>query len=128
MRDRKSQRGIGRRAHARAAMLPLCAALVAVIAVRAGSTRVASAQERPNDNAVALDLPASGEVRIENQRGGVTLEVWGEDYLSVAYVPEGAARAGDQPSPVRLERADNVLSVTIPRETNAGSTTARATT
>jgi VWFA-related protein len=129
MQERRVRRKINRRALARAALLSLCAALFVLIAARARVTRVASAQDRASDgNAVTLDLPASGEVRIENQRGGVTLEVWGEDYLSVAYASGGAARAGDKTSPVRIERADNILSITIPRATSAVSTTTRAAT
>jgi VWFA-related protein len=81
------------------------------------------------DNFVSVELPATNEVRIENQRGGVTLEVWNETYLAVATVADGAQLPADAESPVRLDRGDALLSITVPRETTPHiATPARAQT
>lgn len=78
-------------------------------------------------NFVNLALPASGEVRVENQRGGVKLEVWGEEYLAVAILSGGALIPSDSKSPLRLERAESLLTITVPRVAARPKTSRRAT-
>ena len=68
---------------------------------------------------LTLALPAGGEVLIENRRGGVSVEVWGEDYMALAAEPAGAASAGPSKRgarrklPVSIERTDSTLSIKV---------------
>jgi VWFA-related protein len=95
----------------------LCAALLALALASWSSppTNVA-AQGAGDDGFVTVDLPASNEVRVENQRGGVEVEVWGEKYLAVAALSGGAPLSPSGDSPVNLDRADALLKITVPRE------------
>jgi Ca-activated chloride channel family protein len=114
MRERAS------RNRTRQCALP-CAALLALIALVAWCATFARAswtQHAGDGDSVTLDLPANGEVRIENERGSVVLEVWNEDSLSVSYINGDAATRAGQTSPIKLDRADNLLSITIPRVTD----------
>ncbi|HEX7177560.1 MAG TPA: VWA domain-containing protein [Pyrinomonadaceae bacterium] len=80
---------------------------------------------------VSFAPPASGEVRVENQRGGVDVEVWDEAFVGVASSgvvvgEQKGRRVGRrrQPSsPVRVERSETLLSIHVPR---AAGTTASA--
>jgi VWFA-related protein len=68
-----------------------------------------------SDAGVRADLPPGGEVSIVNPRGSITIEVWGETYVSVA-----AAIKGVKPkrSPVSIKRTEQLLSISVsPRET-----------
>ncbi len=47
----------------------------------------------PSADSIRITLPPSGEVRIENRRGGVRVEVWAEDYITYAVEGEQTARA-----------------------------------
>jgi VWFA-related protein len=65
------------------------------------------------DEGVRVDLPASGALRIENWRGGVKIEVWGERNVSVT-----ASVDGVQPksSPVVIERTEKLLKIGVARQ------------
>jgi VWFA-related protein len=89
------------------------AALFALAAACAAAARVSTRQTAGGDDFVTVDLPATNEVRIENQRGGVDLEVWGEKYLAVASLSEDSSPAVSNESPVRLDRGDNLLTVSV---------------
>ncbi|MFL6227859.1 MAG: VWA domain-containing protein [Pyrinomonadaceae bacterium] len=94
----------------------LCVALCALVATSLSASRArVAAQGAGDDGFVTVDLPASREVRVENQRGGVTLEVWGEKYLAVAALSgdEPVSPAGD--SPINLERGEDLLKITVAR-------------
>ncbi|MFN2595794.1 MAG: VWA domain-containing protein [Pyrinomonadaceae bacterium] len=97
----------------------LFATLFALAATLAPSRRARGAGARTTDAAqagfVSVELPATNEVRIENRRGGVLLEVWGENYLAVATADaDGAPLPADAGSPVRLDRGDRLLNITVP--------------
>ena len=73
---------------------------------------------------VSFDLPASGEVRVENGRGGIEIEVWDEKYLAVAAsVAEGRAPRNSSPrkSPLRIERSERLLVIDVARVTAANA-------
>jgi VWFA-related protein len=89
------------------------AALFALAVACAAAARVSTRQNTGDDNFVTVDLPATNEVRIENQRGGVELEVWGEKYLAVASLTEGASTPSSGESPVRLDKGENLLTVGV---------------
>ena len=105
----------------------LLAALVAFVVCLPpvfGGARVFRQQQTSVETAgfVSLALPASGEVRVENQRGPVELEVWDEGFVGVASVGGEAAagkRSNARRSPVQIEKTDRLLSILVPRSTVA---------
>ncbi len=58
-----------------------------------------------------FELPANGNLRVENLRGGVIAEVWNENYVSVAAV--GGEQATKLPAVV--ERGEGLLSIRLAR-------------
>jgi VWFA-related protein len=90
----------------------ICAAilLAPVMIVRATQ----SAQEDESLSAeVRADLPANGELRVENLRGGVSVEVWNEKYVSLKAMIKGAA---PEVSLVRMARTNELLNVSVALE------------
>ena len=69
---------------------------------------------------VRLALPASGEVLVENRRGGVQVEVWGGEQVALAAVVKSKTRAARQRLPVNIERGD-ALTIKVERATLANS-------
>jgi len=99
------------------------------------SAAIAHTQRPASDPAgfVSLAAPASGEVRVENRRGRVDVEVWDEAFVGVASSGGAAAvgqkggRAGRRQkpsSPFRVERSETLLSINVARP--AGATAAAA--
>lgn len=65
-----------------------------------------------------FELPANGNLRVENARGGVIVEVWDEKYLSLAAVGDSGAAIR---SPAIIQTSDSLVSVRVPRGTaNSG--------
>lgn len=64
------------------------------------------------DEGVRADLPLGGELRVENRRGDIQIEVWSEKHVSVSATVEGL-----QPrrSPVIIERTEALLSIGVVR-------------
>ena len=72
---------------------------------------LAQASGFQGEQGIRIDVPADGQVRIENQFGSVRAEVWTERYVLVS-----ATIAGDRSfrrSPVVIENRDGVLLVSI---------------
>jgi VWFA-related protein len=65
---------------------------------------------------VRLALPTSGEVLVENRRGGVQVEVWGGDQVALAAVVKSTTRAARQRLPLNIERGDT-LTIKVERAT-----------
>jgi VWFA-related protein len=63
---------------------------------------------------VRADLPAGGELRIENKRGSVTIEVWNEKQVSVTATMEGKTPAR---SPVVIQRTEKLLTISVADQT-----------
>jgi VWFA-related protein len=101
------------------------AALFALVMACASAARVSTRQSVGGNDFVNVDLPATNEVRIENRRGGVDLEVWGEKYLAVASPSEDSSATSTNESPVRLDRGDSLLTVSVAPATVARATTTR---
>ncbi|HLM55727.1 MAG TPA: VWA domain-containing protein [Pyrinomonadaceae bacterium] len=57
-----------------------------------------------------LALPAGGEVSVENRRGAVEVEVWGEGHVALAASFTATKRGA---SPVQISRAGETLSVKV---------------
>ena len=89
-------------------------ALCAFSVSASGQTSAAQA-----GTALRIDLPASGEVRIENRRGGITVEVGTEPFVSVA-AESAAGGAVRGQSPVRLERSEELLKITVAQAAGTG--------
>ena len=69
----------------------------------------------PNEAAaVRADLPPGGEISITNPRGSVSIEVWGEQHVSVAATVKGQRL---KRSPVSIKRTEQLLTISVsPRE------------
>jgi VWFA-related protein len=65
------------------------------------------------DEGVRLELPANGALHIENWRGGIKLEVWGERFVSVTATIDGAT---PKSSPVVVKRTRRLLSISVARQ------------
>jgi len=101
-----------------AALLALSLSLVST----AGVARIAASQSSDGGAGagyVSVAMPASGEVSVENRRGGVRVEVWAEDYVAVSaamQAPKGSAR---RKLPVAIERGESSLTIRVERATGA---------
>jgi|GEM_PF-180946 len=76
------------------------------------------------DDGVRADLPAGGELRIENRRGNVSVEVWNERHVSVTARVEGKLPAR---SPVLIQRTESLLNIGVVRASSPNSRRAAAT-
>ncbi len=93
----------------------LLATLVCLPLVRA------SAVATDVDEGVRADLPLGGELRVENRRGDITVEVWSEKHVSVSATVEGVT---PRRSPVIIERTEALLTIGVVRAA-AGSNAPR---
>ncbi|MEO8433438.1 MAG: VWA domain-containing protein [Pyrinomonadaceae bacterium] len=59
--------------------------------------------------AIRVELPENGNLRVENLRGSVIVEVWGENYVSVSATTNGRQSR----SPAIIQRTDRLLSVRV---------------
>ncbi|MGI8654148.1 MAG: VWA domain-containing protein [Pyrinomonadaceae bacterium] len=83
----------------------------------------AAAPQGTNNDALATDasdvradLPLGGELRVENVRGGISVEVWNEKFVSVTATIENAnSKTASRVSLVRIERTDELLTVNVAR-------------
>src|SRR5947209_1138420 len=92
----------------RAKSLPsiLAAAFFLLIALQ-------SFAQSAGDEGIRADLPADGVLRVENNRGGVSVEVWAERYVSVTAHVTGLR---PKSSPVIIERTDGELKIGVARQ------------
>jgi VWFA-related protein len=73
-----------------------------------------------------LALPPSGEVLVENRRGGVKVEVWEDDHVDVSATVLGPKPAGRVNLPVGIERTENSLTIRVQPATARVQRTAAA--
>jgi VWFA-related protein len=59
-----------------------------------------------------FELPANGNLRIENLRGGVIVESWPENYVSVTAITDSGQQSR---SPAVIQRTDSLLSIRVAR-------------
>src|SRR5437773_4433165 len=59
-----------------------------------------------------LELPDNGNLRVENLRGGVIINVWNESYVSVSAISDRGELAR---SPAVVQRTDTLLAVRVTR-------------
>jgi VWFA-related protein len=84
----------------------LCIALVADAGLMVSPAQVQRTE------GLRLELPANSNLRIENLRGGVIVEVWPEKFVSIAAITDSG-----QPSrsPAVIQRTDGLLSIRVAR-------------
>src|SRR3989442_455303 len=85
----------------------LCVALVA----QAG-TPIYPTVHLQTPEGLRLELPANGNLRIENQRGGVIVELWPENYVSISAITDSCQQSR---SPAVIQRTDSLLSIRVAR-------------
>src|ERR1043165_2314261 len=61
-----------------------------------------------NNNALHFELPANGNLRVENLRGAVIAEVWNENYVSVSAISDHGQAANVPPV---VDRGETLLSI-----------------
>jgi Ca-activated chloride channel family protein len=71
---------------------------------------------------VRADLPANNSLRIENRRGGVNVEVWDEQHVSVSVTFEGET---PKRSPVIIRRTEQLLNVLVASGATAAASSLR---
>jgi VWFA-related protein len=67
-----------------------------------------------SDEGLRFELPANGNLRIENLRGGVIAEVWKENYVSVVAITDNGRQSR---SPAVIQRTESLLSIRVARAT-----------
>lgn len=70
------------------------------------------------DEGVRADLPLGGELRIENRRGDISVEVWPEKHVSVSATIEGRSA---RRSPVIIQRTEALLTIGVVRAAAANA-------
>jgi hypothetical protein len=84
--------------------------ICAVLFVQPGMPGSASAFQSTQE--LRLELPANGNLRVENLRGGVIAELWNESYVSVSAITDSGLQSR---SPAVIQRSDSLLSVRVAR-------------
>ncbi|HKS26409.1 MAG TPA: DUF4097 family beta strand repeat-containing protein, partial [Pyrinomonadaceae bacterium] len=64
------------------------------------------------DEGVRADLPLGGELKVENRRGDISVEVWQEKHVSVSATVEGET---PRRSPVLIQRTEALLTIGVVR-------------
>src|SRR5260370_18366745 len=64
------------------------------------------------NGSLRLELPANGNLRVENLRGGVIVGVWHENYVSVSAVSDSGQSSS---LPAVIHRSDSLLSIRLAR-------------
>ena len=64
------------------------------------------------DEGLRFELPANGNLRIENLRGGVIVESWSENYVSITAITDSGQQSR---SPAVIQRTDSLLSIRVAR-------------
>ena len=82
----------------------LCIALV----VHGGPITSSAPYQSPEG--LRFELPANGNLRIENLRGGVIVESWAENYVSVVAITDSGQQSR---SPAVIQRTDGLLSIRV---------------
>lgn len=67
-----------------------------------------------SEEGLRFELPANGNLRIENLRGGVIAEVWKENYVSVVAITDSGRQSR---SPAVIRRTEGLLSIHVARGT-----------
>jgi Ca-activated chloride channel family protein len=88
----------------------LIAVLCIAMLTQAGAAIPSAHFQTPQD--LRFELPANGNLRIENLRGGVIVELWPESYVSVSAIADGGQTSR---SPAVVQRTESLLSIRLGR-------------
>ena len=88
----------------------LLALLCVVLVVNAGAIPPLANYQAPEG--LRFELPANGNLRIENLRGGVIVESWTENFVSVSAITDSGQQSR---SPAVIQRSDSLLSIRVAR-------------
>lgn len=83
--------------------------------------RSAQSSEGGGPGFLNIALPPSGELLVENRRGGVRVEIWSEDHVALAAVVQGGGRATRRGLPVSVSHTESLLTIKV---AEAGSSAA----
>jgi len=86
-------------------------ALVCAVLTAQNPAPVSAAAFQSNQD-LRFELPANGNLRVENLRGGVIAELWDQNYVSVAAITDSGQQSR---SPAVIQRSDTLLSVRVAR-------------
>jgi Ca-activated chloride channel family protein len=115
-------RHVRRRVRARALFASLLVLSLSLASLATGANIAAQRSNGVEANGfVNVALPPSGEVLVENKRGGVQVEVWPEDHVALAAVMQNSTKAARQKFPVNIERGDGALAIKVERATLSNS-------
>ena len=94
----------------------LCAISIAVVVLSTSlvstNSTFASLHASQTNQSLQFELPANGNLRVENLRGGVIAEVWEEKYVSISAVGDAGAAIR---SPAVIQSSQSLLSVRVPQ-------------
>lgn len=90
--------------------LGIVALICAVFIAQEPASGAARAFQAEQD--VRLELPANGNLRVENLRGGVMAELWDRNYVSVSAITDSGELSR---SPAVIQRSDTLLSLRVAR-------------
>ena len=96
--------------HNRKNSFGLIAVLCIAMLTQAGASIPPAHFQTPQD--LRFELPANGNLRIENLRGGVIVELWPESYVSVSAIADGGQASR---SPAVVQRTESLLSIRLGR-------------
>src|SRR5256714_4391260 len=88
----------------------LCALALILPLIGTALTRVAG----QNNDALHFELPANGNLRVENLRGAVIAQVWNENYVSVSAIADNGQAVNVSPV---VDRGETLLSIRLSRRT-----------
>lgn len=89
-----------------------CAIIAAALALCPLSATTRSVNAAQSNRELRLELPANGNIRVENLRGSVIAQVWKESYVSVSAVADsGEARS----LPAVVDRGEGLLTIRLAR-------------
>jgi Ca-activated chloride channel family protein len=89
-------------------------AVVGLCLIVLTNSGVASSVILQSDEGLRFELPANGNLRVENLRGGVIAEVWKENYVSVVAITDSGRQSR---SPAVIQRTESLLSIHVARGT-----------
>jgi len=65
-----------------------------------------------SEDGLRFDLPSNGNLRVENLRGGVIVNVWKQDYVAVSAITDSGQ---SKTSPAVVQRTEGLLSIRLAR-------------
>src|SRR5256885_15498078 len=90
----------------------VCAMVIGAFASLQSIGPVNAAVTIQDSGELRFELPANGNLRVENLRGAVLAEIWQESYVSVSAVPDNGESSA---TPLVVDRGEALLSIRLAR-------------